>query len=210
MGKKTIKGWKMYLAILSNCRAMTVSPVQRSVWVRFARTMVWKVSVKRIVSKTLGWQHLNITFVIVCVSICTHGSQAWSYSAIISRGTNPEMIRFITTGLHPWFSIWFEKIRLTRVTFSISILNLVALCERNLSYSSLLLLSRFCDLVFQGPLSVQEDWIKHLQRHIMNTSVPYTGLGMVEVTSQPTTLKTDQDSSLTATNAASWSQLGPF
>ncbi|XP_051255706.1 zinc finger protein 644a [Dicentrarchus labrax] len=62
---------------------------------------------------------------------------------------------------------------------------------------------RFCDLVFQGPLSVQEDWIKHLQRHIMNTSVPHTGLSMVEVTSLPTTLKTDQDSSLTATHAAS-------
>ncbi|XP_074543843.1 zinc finger protein 644a [Halichoeres trimaculatus] len=62
---------------------------------------------------------------------------------------------------------------------------------------------RFCDLVFQGPLSVQEDWIKHLQRHIMNTSVPHTGLGMVEVASPPKTLKTDQDSSLTATNAAS-------
>uniref|UniRef100_A0A3P8T6L7 Zinc finger protein 644a n=1 Tax=Amphiprion percula TaxID=161767 RepID=A0A3P8T6L7_AMPPE len=65
---------------------------------------------------------------------------------------------------------------------------------------------RFCDLVFQGPLSVQEDWIKHLQRHIMNTSVPHTGLGMVEVTSLPTdppTLKTDQDSSLTVTHAAS-------
>ncbi|XP_070775192.1 zinc finger protein 644a [Enoplosus armatus] len=62
---------------------------------------------------------------------------------------------------------------------------------------------RFCDLVFQGPLSVQEDWIKHLQRHIMNTSVPHTGLGMVEVTSLPTTFKTDQDSSLTATHAAS-------
>lgn len=44
---------------------------------------------------------------------------------------------------------------------------------------------RFCDLVFQGPLSVQEDWIKHLQRHIMNTSVPHTGAGMVEVTSFP-------------------------
>ncbi|CAF96371.1 unnamed protein product, partial [Tetraodon nigroviridis] len=42
---------------------------------------------------------------------------------------------------------------------------------------------RFCDLVFQGPLSVQEDWIKHLQRHIMNTSVPHTGLGMIEVAS---------------------------
>ncbi|CAK6952295.1 zinc finger protein 644a [Scomber scombrus] len=65
---------------------------------------------------------------------------------------------------------------------------------------------RFCDLVFQGPLSVQEDWIKHLQRHIMNTSVPHTGLGMVEVTSlpmNPTTLKTDQDSSQTAAHAAS-------
>ncbi|KAM3866481.1 zinc finger protein 644a [Diretmus argenteus] len=65
---------------------------------------------------------------------------------------------------------------------------------------------RFCDLVFQGPLSVQEDWIKHLQRHIMNTSVPHTGLGMVEVTpltKDPPTHETDQDSSLTATHAAS-------
>ncbi|KAK9538980.1 hypothetical protein VZT92_004118 [Zoarces viviparus] len=65
---------------------------------------------------------------------------------------------------------------------------------------------RFCDLVFQGPLSVQEDWIKHLQRHIMNTSVPHTGLSMVEVALLPAdspTLKTDQDSSLTATHAAS-------
>ncbi|XP_068593748.1 zinc finger protein 644a [Cebidichthys violaceus] len=65
---------------------------------------------------------------------------------------------------------------------------------------------RFCDLVFQGPLSVQEDWIKHLQRHIMNTSVPHTGLSMVEVAllpADPPTLKTDQDSSLTATHAAS-------
>ncbi|KAI1889364.1 hypothetical protein AGOR_G00178490 [Albula goreensis] len=44
---------------------------------------------------------------------------------------------------------------------------------------------RFCDLVFQGPLSVQEDWIKHLQRHIMHTSVPHTGAGMVEVTCLP-------------------------
>nr|XP_055058302.1 zinc finger protein 644a isoform X1 [Misgurnus anguillicaudatus] len=44
---------------------------------------------------------------------------------------------------------------------------------------------RFCDLVFQGPLSVQEDWIKHLQRHIMNTAVPRTGAGMVEVTTFP-------------------------
>ncbi|XP_068995628.1 zinc finger protein 644a isoform X1 [Embiotoca jacksoni] len=68
---------------------------------------------------------------------------------------------------------------------------------------------RFCDLVFQGPLSVQEDWIKHLQRHIMNTSVPHTGLGMVEVTSVPTdppTLKTEKD----VTHAASLGQWGPF
>ncbi|XP_072540147.1 zinc finger protein 644 [Salminus brasiliensis] len=41
---------------------------------------------------------------------------------------------------------------------------------------------RFCDLVFQGPQSVQEDWVKHLQRHLMHTSVPGTGAGMVEVT----------------------------
>lgn len=44
---------------------------------------------------------------------------------------------------------------------------------------------RFCDLVFQGPLSVQEDWVKHLQRHIMNTAVPHTGAAMVEVTCFP-------------------------
>lgn len=65
---------------------------------------------------------------------------------------------------------------------------------------------RFCDLVFQGPLSVQEDWIKHLQRHIMNTGVPHTGLGMVEVTplaAEPPTFKTDKDSSLTVSHAAS-------
>ncbi|XP_036425350.1 zinc finger protein 644 [Colossoma macropomum] len=41
---------------------------------------------------------------------------------------------------------------------------------------------RFCDLVFQGPQSVQEDWVKHLQRHLMHTSVPGTGASMVEVT----------------------------
>lgn len=40
----------------------------------------------------------------------------------------------------------------------------------------------------------------------MNTGVPHTGLGMVEVTALPTdppNLKTDQDSTLTATHAAS-------
>lgn len=77
-------------------------------------------------------------------------------------------------------------------------------------YSSAPSCLRFCDLVFQGPLSVQEDWIKHLQRHIMNTSVPHTGLGMIEVASPPTTIKTEQDSSPTATHAASWSQWGLF
>ncbi|XP_054622743.1 zinc finger protein 644a [Dunckerocampus dactyliophorus] len=65
---------------------------------------------------------------------------------------------------------------------------------------------RFCDLVFQGPLSVQEDWVKHLQRHIMNTGVPHTGLGMVEVTSPSTDLaciKTDQENNLNAAQATS-------
>ncbi|XP_042367963.1 zinc finger protein 644 [Plectropomus leopardus] len=40
---------------------------------------------------------------------------------------------------------------------------------------------RFCDLVFQGPLSIQEDWIKHLQRHLLHTGVPHSGTAMVEV-----------------------------
>ncbi|XP_040040669.2 zinc finger protein 644 [Gasterosteus aculeatus] len=40
---------------------------------------------------------------------------------------------------------------------------------------------RFCDLVFHGPLSVQGDWIKHLQRHLLHTGVPHSGTGMVEV-----------------------------
>ncbi|KAM4721809.1 zinc finger protein 644 [Rhinophrynus dorsalis] len=40
---------------------------------------------------------------------------------------------------------------------------------------------RFCGLVFRGPLTVQEDWIKHLQRHIVNANLPRTGAGMVEV-----------------------------
>lgn len=26
---------------------------------------------------------------------------------------------------------------------------------------------RFCEVEFHGPLSVQEDWIKHLQQHIL-------------------------------------------
>lgn len=47
----------------------------------------------------------------------------------------------------------------------------------------LLYFCRFCGLVFRGPLSVQEDWIKHLQRHIVNANLPRTGAGMVEVTS---------------------------
>lgn len=42
---------------------------------------------------------------------------------------------------------------------------------------------RFCGLVFRGPLSVQEDWIKHLQQHIVNANLPWSGAGMVEVTS---------------------------
>ncbi|XP_051569106.1 zinc finger protein 644-like isoform X1 [Myxocyprinus asiaticus] len=40
---------------------------------------------------------------------------------------------------------------------------------------------RFCGLTFQGPQSIQEDWIKHLQRHLMHTSISGMGAGMVEV-----------------------------
>ncbi|XP_043941590.1 zinc finger protein 644 [Protopterus annectens] len=47
---------------------------------------------------------------------------------------------------------------------------------------------RFCGLVFRGPLSVQEDWIKHLQRHVVNAALPRTGAGMVEVEALPAKL----------------------
>ncbi|XP_044157285.1 zinc finger protein 644-like isoform X1 [Bufo gargarizans] len=64
---------------------------------------------------------------------------------------------------------------------------------------------RFCGLVFRGPLSVQEDWIKHLQRHIVNANLPRTGAGMVEV--EPLLKKTPSISetnfSLIMTEAAS-------
>ncbi|XP_028667259.1 zinc finger protein 644 isoform X2 [Erpetoichthys calabaricus] len=62
---------------------------------------------------------------------------------------------------------------------------------------------RFCDLVFQGPLSVQEDWIKHLQRHIMNANVPRTGAGMVEVTSIPEVSSTQEQVPILVTQTAS-------
>lgn len=29
------------------------------------------------------------------------------------------------------------------------------------------LLGRFCEVEFQGPLSIQEEWVRHLQRHIL-------------------------------------------
>nr|XP_044994022.1 zinc finger protein 644 isoform X2 [Jaculus jaculus] len=64
---------------------------------------------------------------------------------------------------------------------------------------------RFCGLVFRGPLSVQEDWIKHLQRHIVNANLPRTGAGMVEVTSllkKPASL-TETSFSLLMAEAAS-------
>lgn len=46
-----------------------------------------------------------------------------------------------------------------------------------------ILLCRFCGPGFWGPLSVQEDWIKHFQWHIVNANIPWTEAGMVEVTS---------------------------
>ncbi|GCB80467.1 hypothetical protein scyTo_0016212 [Scyliorhinus torazame] len=31
---------------------------------------------------------------------------------------------------------------------------------------------RFCDVEFHGPLSIQEDWVRHLQRHILDMNFP--------------------------------------
>lgn len=35
------------------------------------------------------------------------------------------------------------------------------------SLKSVFLFIRFCEVEFHGPLSVQEDWIRHLQQHIL-------------------------------------------
>uniref|UniRef100_U3KNY3 C2H2-type domain-containing protein n=1 Tax=Oryctolagus cuniculus TaxID=9986 RepID=U3KNY3_RABIT len=40
---------------------------------------------------------------------------------------------------------------------------------------------RFCDLAFRGPMSIQEEWIKHLRRHTVNITIPRTGAAMVDV-----------------------------
>lgn len=31
---------------------------------------------------------------------------------------------------------------------------------------------RFCDVEFHGPLSIQEEWVRHLQRHILDVNFP--------------------------------------
>lgn len=33
--------------------------------------------------------------------------------------------------------------------------------------TSFLFFLRFCEVEFQGPLSIQEEWVRHLQRHIL-------------------------------------------
>ncbi|XP_072420238.1 uncharacterized protein [Chiloscyllium punctatum] len=33
---------------------------------------------------------------------------------------------------------------------------------------------RFCDVEFHGPLSIQEEWVRHLQRHILDMNFPKT------------------------------------
>ncbi|XP_041861536.1 zinc finger protein 644 [Melanotaenia boesemani] len=58
---------------------------------------------------------------------------------------------------------------------------------------------RFCDLVFCGPLSVQEEWIKHLQRHLLQTSMPHSGMRMVEVLGLHPNIKTNMYSELMGT-----------
>lgn len=40
---------------------------------------------------------------------------------------------------------------------------------------------RFCDLVFEGPQCVQEDWVKHLQRHLLHTTVSGCSVPMAEM-----------------------------
>lgn len=58
---------------------------------------------------------------------------------------------------------------------------------------------RFCEVEFHGPLSVQEDWIRHLQEHIlkMNYSKPAPSkLGLPE--DKPTALQAEASTSFAA------------
>lgn len=58
---------------------------------------------------------------------------------------------------------------------------------------------RFCEVEFHGPLSVQEDWIRHLQEHIlkMNYSKPAPSkLGLPE--EKPTALQAEASTSFAA------------
>lgn len=57
---------------------------------------------------------------------------------------------------------------------------------------------RFCEVEFHGPLSVQEDWIRHLQEHIlkMNYSKPAASkLGLPE--EKPSTFQAVASTSFT-------------
>uniref|UniRef100_H3AZ65 WIZ zinc finger n=1 Tax=Latimeria chalumnae TaxID=7897 RepID=H3AZ65_LATCH len=42
---------------------------------------------------------------------------------------------------------------------------------------------RFCEAEFRGPLSIQEEWVRHLQRHILNTNFPKAAPPQEETTS---------------------------
>lgn len=45
--------------------------------------------------------------------------------------------------------------------------------QSSLSLSLFVVLLRFCEEVFHGPVSIQEQWITHLQKHIL--SLGYKG-----------------------------------
>ncbi|XP_048377925.2 uncharacterized protein LOC125447520 isoform X3 [Stegostoma tigrinum] len=40
---------------------------------------------------------------------------------------------------------------------------------------------RFCDVEFHGPLSIQEEWVRHLQRHILDMNFPKTEAAREEI-----------------------------
>ncbi|XP_056089189.1 protein Wiz isoform X2 [Rhinichthys klamathensis goyatoka] len=65
---------------------------------------------------------------------------------------------------------------------------------------------RFCDMEFHGPLSVQEDWIRHLQQHILNlnynkTASPPNDTPVQSDTPAPNPIVSAATSSSTTTTA---------
>ncbi|XP_022520812.2 protein Wiz isoform X2 [Astyanax mexicanus] len=62
---------------------------------------------------------------------------------------------------------------------------------------------RFCDVEFHGPLSVQEDWIRHLQQHILNLNYNKPAPTATNTPTKPETAAPQTQASATTSSSSS-------